>query len=179
MGDVIFPIGHYVVQGEPGGIYMDRLDLAAELWRQGPRPIWLLGGGGRLKRSVASVGKHYLVEAGIPPEFIAIIDDFPRFKSSLDTTEEIGIASSLAQEQRVSRIILVGELMHLAQARLVFESYGVRTLLVSTPHKHNGLRYQLTRNGALFITLFDRRGLSLFWLRWIRKSWPNWPWGEF
>jgi len=132
-----------------------------------------------MKQSVASVGKRYLVRQGIPPIAVLTVDDLPRFESSLDTTEEIGIASRLAKDKGIDAIVVVAEVRHLAQACLVFESYGVNTLIASTPDAQYGLRYRLTRNGALFITLFDRRGLSLFWLRWIRKSWPNWPWGEF
>lgn len=180
-GEVIFPIGHYVVKGSPGPIYKDkdRLDAARALWVKEPRPIWLLGGGqSRLKESVASVGKRYLVAQGIPSTAIVTLDDFAQFQRSLDTTQEIEIASMLAKGKGVSTIVVVGEVLHLAQARLVFDSYGIDTLLVGTPETQYGLRYQLTRSGALLVTLFDRRGLSLFWLRWVREEHPNWPWKD-
>jgi len=178
-GEAIFPIGHYVVKGAPGPIYQDRLDVARALWVQKPRPIWLLGGGQRKgNESVASIGKRYLVAQGIPPAAIVTFDDVAQFKSSLDTTQEIAIASMLAKDKGASTIVVVGEVLHLAQARLVFDSYGIETLLTSTPETRYGLRYQLTRSIALMITLLDRRGHSLFWLRWIREEQPNWPWKD-
>jgi len=178
-GEVIFPIGHYVVNGLPGPIYLDRLNAVVFLWREQPRPVWLLAGGqSALKESVAAVGKRYLEQQGIPGTFVFTIDDLPQHQSSLDTTEEIGLASNLAKEARFKKIIVIGELMHLAQARLVFNAYGIDALLVDTPGVSYGLRYNVTRLGALGNTLLDRKGISLFWLRWIRGAWPNWPWGE-
>jgi uncharacterized SAM-binding protein YcdF (DUF218 family) len=128
------------------------------------------------QESVAEVGKRYLLHNGIRAKDIKVLRDFPKYRSSLDTTEEIGIASQIAEESGVSTIIVVAEIAHLAQARLVFGSYGVGILLVSTPQKWHGLRYLLTRIGALLITMIDRRGKSLFWLRWLRGNSLNWTW---
>lgn len=174
-GDVIFPIAHAVNGREPGLIYRDRLDTTVSLWVKEPRPIWLLAGRHRAtQESTAEVGKRYLLHNGIPGKDIKVLGDFLKYRSSRDTTEEIGIASQIATESGVSTIIVVAEIAHLAQARLVFGSYGVSILLVSTPQKRYGPRYLLTRIGALLITMIDRRGKSLFWLRWLRGL--NWPW---
>lgn len=168
-GDVIFPIAHAVNGEEPGLIYRDRLDTTISLWGKEPRSIWLLAGRHRgTEESVAEVGRRYLLHNGIRAKDIKVLGDFPKYRSALDTTEEIGVASQIANESGVSTIIVVAEITHLAQARLVFGSYGVGVLLVSTPQKWYGRGYLLTRIGALLITMIDRRGKSLFWLRWFR-----------
>lgn len=174
-GDVIFPIAHAVNGEEPGLIYRDRLDTTVLLWAKEPRPIWLLAGRHReTQESVAEVGKRYLFHNGIRAKDIKVLRDFPKYRSSLDTTEEIAIASQIAKESGVSRIIVVGEIAHLAQARLVFSSYGVNVLLAGTAEVDYGLYYQLTRIGALLVTLVDRRGYSLFWVRWLRMYGVDW-----
>lgn len=176
-GDIIFPIAHGVNGEKPGPIYRDRLDTTISLWEKEPRSIWLLAGRHRgTEESVAEVGRRYLLHNGIRAKDIKVLGDFPKYRNSLDTTEEIGIASQIANESGVSTIIVVAEITHLAQARLVFGSYGVGVLLVSTPQKWYGLRYLLTRIGALLITMIDRRGKSLFWLRWLRGNSSNWTW---
>lgn len=183
LGDAgaIFPIGHFVVRDAPGRIYQDRLDAAMRLWQERPRPIWLLAGGGSgTRESGAEVGKRYLVGKGIPPASILTLDELPAPRTSLDTTEEIGIAANIATARGVPAVAVIGEVLHLAQAGLVFDSYGIRTIFEKTPEADYGLRYRVTRTGALLITLVDRRGVSLFWLRWIRSGdRPNWPWSEF
>jgi hypothetical protein len=74
----------------------------------------------------------------------------------------------------IRRLIVISDLLHLAQVRLVLRAPDVNPIFVSssvprswTPER---IAYLIVRIGMIVLTLIDRRGQSLGWLRIWRRG---------
>jgi hypothetical protein len=175
-GEAILPLAYEIDGDEPDRRFRTRLDVAAELARRHAVPVWCLGGHpGWLDHSCAWYTKRYLLRRGLAPEAIRTLDDLPFLGESLDTTQEILAAVDLARHERQRRIVFVSDLLHLAQIRLILDGHPIRPIWVVTPLglslRLRDLRYVAVRIAMIFVTLLDREGWTLGWLRsWRRHA---------
>lgn len=174
-GEAIFLVAYCIGDGEtPSPRYADRLRLARDLWEQTRLPIWCLGGLlANRERTNGDASKRYLQRLGIPPESVQTIDEFPFLGESVETIQEVKAASELAHRLGVRRLIVVSDILQLAQVRLVL-SPKIDPILVATPTFPSGQRFDLyyfsVRCAALLVTFLDRQGWTLSWLRMWRSG---------
>src|SRR5437870_4533471 len=173
--DIIFPLAYEIERGEPDRRYRRRLDEAADLAGRHGLPVWCLGGHpGWLEHSCAWYAKRYLVRRGISHDAIRTIDDFSLLGESLDTTQEVLAAIELARRTGVRRLIVISDLLHLAQVRLMLRGVGIEAVWVPTSlgpvTTMDDIRYVVVRLAMLVLTLLDRRGRTLGWLRHWRRD---------
>lgn len=170
-GEAIFLVAYHVAPGgEPSPRYRDRLRLARELWQHRPVAIWCLGGllAGR-ERTNAAESRRYLTRLGVPTHAIRTLDEFTFLGESVETIQEAQAAAELARRLRVRRLIVLSDVLQLAQVRLIL-STRVDTILVASPvipsvRTFDDLYYVSVRIAALLVTLIDRKGTLLGWLR--------------
>lgn len=177
-GEAIFLVAYCIGDGvTPSPRYRDRLKLGRELWERTRLPIWCLGGLlARRERTNGHDSKRYLQRLGVPPEAVRIIDEFPFLGESVETIQEVEAANELARQLQVRRLIVVSDILQLAQVRLVL-SKDIDAILVASPLIPLGRRFDFhdlyyfgVRCATLFITLMDRRGRALGWLRAWRRG---------
>lgn len=174
-GEAIFLVAYCIGDGEtPSPRYRDRLKLARDLWERTRLPIWCLGGllAGR-ERTNGYDSKRYLQSLGVPPEAVRTIDEFPFLGESVETIQEAEAARELARWLGVRRLIVVSDILQLAQVRLILFP-EIDVILVASPSIPSGKRIELyyfaVRCAALLVTLIDRRGWALNWLRMWRSG---------
>ena len=169
-GEAIFLVAYSTnTQGMPSPRYRDRLNLACKLWGRTRLPIWCLGGllAGR-GRTNGVDSKRYLQALGVPPEAVRTIDEFSFLGECVETIQEVEAACELARRFRVRHLIVVGDILHLAQVRLVLSAEIEATLVASASIRSGQWfdpYYLAVRCAALLATLIDRRGRVLGWLR--------------
>lgn len=170
-GQAIFPLGYCLVDGQtPSKRYRQRLDLASDLCRRQGIPIWCLGGRlANMEHSTAYYSNRYLVASGVEPKAVRIVDEFPFLGQPVETIQEVRAAYELARRLDARRLIVISDLLHLAQIRLVLRSLDVDPIFVSTPltpsWTADEIRYLLIRLGMILLTIVDRRGRTLGFLR--------------
>lgn len=169
-GEAVFPLAYYLEGLAPSPRYQQRLELARAIWEQQRIPIWCLGGLlAGMEHSNAHYSKRYLVSRGVDPQAIRTIDEFPFLGQSLETIQEVLAASELARRMNVRRLIVISDLLHLAQIRLVLQRVPDDPIFLATPMTScwtaSEIRYLLIRLGMVMLTLADRRGRTLVWLR--------------
>lgn len=170
-GEAIFPLAYTLVEGtRPSARYRQRLDIARAIWARWRIPIWCLGGTlATMERSTAYHTKRYLIERGVAADTVRTLDEFPFLGQSVETIEEVLVACTLARQMKVRRFIVISDLLHLAQIRLVLSALDVDPIFVTTPLTPSWtaveIRYLLIRLVMIVWTLADRRGRTLGWLR--------------
>lgn len=174
-GEAVFPLGYRLVGDEPDARYRERLDLAACLWRRHGTPIWSLAGLlAGMELTTAHYSKTYLVTRGVDPGDVRTLEEFPFLGESVETIQEVRAACELARRSGVRRLVVISDLLHLAQIRLVLRSYDVEPILVSTSltpaWTPDEIWYLAIRIAMIPVTLVDRRGGSLGWLRMWRSG---------
>lgn len=169
-GEAIFLVAYAFDDGvKPSPRYRDRFLLVRELWERTRLPIWCLGGLlASRERTNGHDSKHYLQQLGVRPEAVRTIDEFPFLGEPVETVQEAAAAAELARRLHVRRLIVVSDILQLAQVRLVLPS-EIDVILVASPSIPSGKRIELyyfaVRCAALLVTLMDRRGRALGWLR--------------
>ncbi len=172
----IFPLAYEIEEDGPDRRYRPRLDLARRLAEQHGLSVWCLGGHpGWLERSNVWHSKRYLVERGLAPDAVRTIDEFLFLGESLETIQEVLVAAELARYLGVRRLVVISDMLHLAQIRLVLEREGVEPIWVRTPLMPawtlSEIRYLLVRLAMIALTLVDRHGWMLGWLGlWRRRG---------
>jgi uncharacterized SAM-binding protein YcdF (DUF218 family) len=174
--EAVIPLGYEITPGnEPTARYCERLNLATALWRQYRLPIWSLAGQlAHMERTIAWYSREYLVARGVDPAAIRILDDFPFLGESIETFQEIGAAIDVAQRIGVKRVALISDVVHLAQIAIMLRGSGLDPIYVPTSltpaWNLAELRYLAVRVGIIPVTLADRTGQSLGWLRAWRRN---------
>lgn len=174
--EAVLPLGYEMTaDNDPTPRYCERLNLATVLWRQYRLPIWSLAGQlAHMERTIAWYSREYLVARGVDPESIRILDDFPFLGESVETFQEIGAAIEVAQRLGVKRVAFVSDLLHLAQVAIMLRGSDLDPMFVPTSltpaWNLTELRYLAVRVGIIPVTLADRRGQSLGWLRAWRRN---------
>lgn len=170
-GEAVFPLGYLVdAEGRPDARYRERLDLTAAIWQRHRTPIWSLAGQlAGMKRTTAEYTRRYLVERGVDADAVRIIDEFPFLGESVETIQEVLAARAVAERAGVRRLVIVSDLLHLAQIRLVVAATDLDPIFVSTSLTPqwtvDHVRYVAVRLGVIPLTVVDRRGACLGWLR--------------
>lgn len=170
-GQAIFPLGYYLVDGQtPTERYRQRLDLARAIWERQGIPVWCLAGRlANMDHTNAYYSKRHLMARGVVAEAVRTIDEFPFLGQSVETIQEVLAACELARRTNVRRLIVISDLLHLAQIRLVLRSFDLDPIFVATSltpsWAADEIRYLVIRVGTIILTLVDRRGRTLGWLR--------------
>jgi len=112
--DAIVVLGAAQYNGRPSPVLRARLDHALSLYREELAPrIIVTGGVGRGDTtSEATVGRHYLVTQGVPPEVVVVQAHGRSTEASMTA-----VADWLGQ-QRLHRVILVSDPFHMFRLRL-------------------------------------------------------------
>jgi uncharacterized SAM-binding protein YcdF (DUF218 family) len=174
--EAVLPLGYSVTpDNEPNARYRERLNLTAALWRQYRVPIWSLAGRlAHMERTTAWYSREYLVDRGVDPAGIRIVDDFPFLGESIETFQEIRAAIEVARRVGVKRVALISDVLHLAQISIMLRASGLDPIYVPTSltpaWNLAELRYLAVRVGVIPVTLADRTGQSLGWLRAWRRN---------
>lgn len=174
--EAVLPLGYEVTPDhEPTARYRERLNLASALWRQYHRPIWSLAGRlAHMERTTAWYSREYLAARGVDPAAIRILDDFPFLGESIDTFQEIRAAIDVARQIGVTRVALISDVLHLAQISIMLRASALDPIYVPTSltpaWNLAELRYLAVRVGIIPVTLADRTGQSLGWLRAWRRN---------
>jgi uncharacterized SAM-binding protein YcdF (DUF218 family) len=100
---------------------------------------------------------------------VCIVDEFPFLGQPVETIQEVRAAYELARRVHVRRVIVISDLLHLAQIRLVLRSLDIDPIFVSTTitpsWTADEIRYLVIRLGMIILTFGDRRGRTLGFLR--------------
>ena len=112
--DAIVVLGAAQYNGRPSPVLRARLDHALSLYREGLAPRIIVTGGVGVgdTTSEATVGRHYLVRRGVPPEVVVVQAHGRSTEASMTA-----VADWLAQ-QRLHRAILVSDPFHMFRLRL-------------------------------------------------------------
>lgn len=174
--DAVLPLGYELTpDNDPTARYGERLNLAIALWRQYRLPIWSLAGQlAHMERTTAWYSREYLVSRGVDPEAVRILDDFPFLGESIETFQEIRATIEVAQRLGVKRVAFISDLLHLAQVAIMLRGSDLDPIYVPTSITPAWnvveLRYLAVRVGIIPVTLADRTGQSLGWLRAWRRN---------
>lgn len=135
--DAAIVLGAAVWSGRPSPALRERLDVAAEIYRQGLTPrIICTGGVGSLDpRSEASVCAEYLRERGVPQDRILVED------RSTDTWENLQNSRQIMDREGLKTALIVTHGFHLKRALLQakaigLDAYGapVKTMVLNLPY---------------------------------------------
>ena len=183
-GQAIFPLGYFLVDGQtPSKRYQQRLDLASDICRRQGIPIWSLAGRlANMEHSNAYYSNRYLLASGVEPKAVRIIDEFPFLGQPVETIQEVRAAYELARRVHVRRLIVISDLLHLAQIRLVLRSLDIDPIFVFTTltpsWTADEIRYLHIRLGMIILTFADRRGRTLGFLRVWRSGGVRNVWNQ-
>lgn len=118
--DAIVVLGAAQYAGDPSPVFANRLDYAAELYRQGIAPV-VITVGGRIAGDVtteAGSGKAYLAAAGLPADSLVSIP-----KGS-DTITSLQAVASRADRAGWDQITVVSDRAHLARSAAIMQALG-------------------------------------------------------
>jgi len=127
--DVIIVLGAKLWNGEPSPVLVQRLQLAAELYRQGLAGKVIVSGGldrGQ-KLSEALAMARWLSDHGVRPEDI-LTDEV-----STSTWENLRNSQGLMQQQGWERAIIVSNNFHVFRAGLTARWLGLSCTLAAAP----------------------------------------------
>lgn len=103
----------------------DRLDTAAELFREGRVQFLLVSGGTGIEGiNEAAAMRGYLIEAGLPAECLLADPD------GVNTLATARNARRLMAEHRLTSALVVSHYFHLARCKLLFEEQGIAAVTV-------------------------------------------------
>jgi uncharacterized SAM-binding protein YcdF (DUF218 family) len=111
-----------VILGRGGEFRPSRVQIAADLWRQGRAPLVFSSG-----RGDAMELNQMLEVAGVPAQ---AINGEP---CSHTTDENAEFTAALLQPQGVKRVILVTDLPHMPRSLLTFRSFGFEVIPHPSP----------------------------------------------
>lgn len=132
-----------VILGRGSQFRPSRVEVAAQLWRQGRAPRIFASGRG----DAVEIGEM-LENLGIPPQ---AIDGEP---CSATTNENAEFTAALLQPEGVRRIILITDPPHMMRSALTFQSLGFHVIPHSSPMPQN-----LDQNRQSFLVFREWIGL--------------------
>jgi uncharacterized SAM-binding protein YcdF (DUF218 family) len=126
--DAIVVFGAAEYDGKPSPVYRARLDHALTLYRKGIAPLMItLGGGGGDRFSEGSVGRSYLMGAGVPEN--AIIAE----TESWNTEESSRRVAVIARANGLGRMVIVSDGTHLFRIHAICAAEGLAVLTSPRP----------------------------------------------
>lgn len=144
--DVAIVLGAAVWGDEPSPGLRERLDMAAQLFREGYVSHVIVSGGlGSGKRwEEAVIMKRYLEEKGIPSEVIHEENE------ASDTYENLAFSQAIMQRHGWKRALIVSHGYHLARAMEMAETLGLLADPVAAPTESLFLPYHKAREVLAF-----------------------------
>lgn len=118
--DAIVVLGASQYWGEPSPVLANRLDYAAELYRQGVAPVIVTVGGG-IPGDVtteAEAGEVYLERLGVPADAVIAI---PKGR---DTLTSMSAVAARADRQGWDQVTVVSDRAHLARSAAIVQALG-------------------------------------------------------
>lgn len=118
--DAIVVLGASQYWGEPSPVLANRLEYAAELYRQGVAPV-IVTVGGSIPGDVtteAEAGTDYLQRLGVPPESVVAI---PKGR---DTLSSMSAVAARAERQGWDQVTVVSDRAHLARSAAIMQALG-------------------------------------------------------
>jgi uncharacterized SAM-binding protein YcdF (DUF218 family) len=126
--DAICVFGAAEYDGRPSPVYRARLDHALDLYRRGIAPLMItLGGWGGDQYSEGSVGREYLMGAGVPGR--AIIAE----TESRNTEESARRVAVIARVNGLRRLVIVSDGTHLFRIHAICAADGLTVLTSPRP----------------------------------------------
>jgi len=119
--DAIAVLGASQYWGEPSPIFENRLDHAADLWRDGVAPFIITVGGKQPgdNTTEAEAGKAYLVASGVPADRVVALPD------GTNTLESVEDVAATAKARDWTSITLVSDRAHLARSKAIAMALGL------------------------------------------------------
>ncbi len=130
-------------------INRNRVDVAAELWRQGRAPMIFVSAGGEAVRII-----QLLEERGIPNQ---VLDGE---NCSLTTEENALFTAAILHPQGIGRILLITDPPHMMRALLTFRAHGFTVIPYTSK-----LPYKWGFKAKAFLNLREYMGLVSYGLR--------------
>lgn len=118
--DAIVVLGASQYWGKPSPVLANRLDYAAELYRQGVAPVIVTVGGGIPGdiTTEAEAGEAYLEGLGVPPEAVVAL---PKGR---DTLTSMSAVAARADRQGWDQVTVVSDRAHLARSAAIVQVLG-------------------------------------------------------
>ena len=126
-----------LVDGSPNPYFIERIQLAADLFRQGKISHFILSGDNRSKYYNEPIEmRKALIKQGVPDSLITL--DF----AGLRTLDSIVRSKEIFGQ---NKIVIVTQSFHCYRALFISEFYGIYavTLLTSNPDPHTSLRINI------------------------------------
>jgi uncharacterized SAM-binding protein YcdF (DUF218 family) len=119
--DAIVVLGASQYWGKPSPVLANRLDYAAELYREGVAPVIVTVGGGIPgdKTTEAQAGANYLVAKGIPADAVVAV---PQGRDTVGSLEAVRRRAKRAGWESVT---LVSDRAHLARSKAIADALGL------------------------------------------------------
>lgn len=118
--DAIVVLGASQYWGKPSPVLANRLDYAAELYRQGVAPVIVTVGGG-IEGDItteAEAGEAYLVGKGVPQDAVVALP------KGHDTLTSMSAVAARADRQGWDQVTVVSDRAHLARSAAIVQSLG-------------------------------------------------------
>jgi uncharacterized SAM-binding protein YcdF (DUF218 family) len=127
--DAIAVFGAAEYDGRPSPVLRARLDHALVLYRRGIAPLVVtLGGQGDAYHSEGSVGRDYLMSAGVPESRIIAETQSSNTQAS---TQQLAI---IAASNHLDSVVVVSDGTHLFRIRAMCEKYGLHVYTSPRPN---------------------------------------------
>lgn len=156
--DALVVMGASQWNGRPSPALRDRLDHAHTIFKDGYVKYIILTGGIAEgdTQSESSVGKKYLVNAGVP-ESVILIEE--KGHTTLESLKEV---SRITKEKDLDRILFVSHGYHLYRVRKMAEDLDIREPMISAvPIKNDKKKVKLIlRESIVYLVYLLRSGYS-------------------
>lgn len=150
--DAIVVFGAAEYDGRPSPVLRARLDHALSLYRRNLAPLVItLGGNGGDEHSEGSVGRIYLMGAGVPED--AIIAE----TESRNTEESAERVAVIARANNLRRLIIVSDGSHLFRIHSICQAEGLNVLTSPRP------RTAVTGDSSQFSRIFHEIAGYTLW----------------
>lgn len=126
--DAIVVLGAAQYEGRPSPVLKARLEHAAALWARGLAPRMIVTGGRGVgdTTSEAAVGKHYLVQHGVPADSIALDIE------GLTTSQSMLAVRRILGREAYPAVILVSDPFHMLRLAILARRLHMIPLLSPT-----------------------------------------------
>jgi uncharacterized SAM-binding protein YcdF (DUF218 family) len=120
--DVIVVLGAAQYDGRPSPVFRARLDHAVELYHSGYAGALIMTGGVGVGDTVseATVGRRYVIRAGVPPE--AVLTE----RAGLRSAESMQAVGRLMRQREMESALLVSDPFHMLRLRVLAYRVGIR-----------------------------------------------------